>query len=323
MTKIYRFSAENLCLTVIILSFVSFIWAREIQDNPSAANRIIEEKEGKTKNKEVKSDFETIKLEADGIRDIADNKKKAGNVLPERSSVNGAFTLPKRFKQPENKSGKLNFFDTEEESRLNNPAKQSDDVAEWEIPRGSIEYGVEFGYAPDIATWMSGPKIWDISGHKQLAVSVRWGRILGTKGFVTFSYAFEFAPISLAIGNEVINKDYTPGSTTQQPTKRETTYGFHINPASFRFIFLPQWRLRPFIGSGIGPAYHVKPVPIPEGSRWNLLIDFQIGGQYMLSKTRAVQFGYRYYHLSNVYLSDYNPGYNTNMYFIGYSIFKK
>jgi len=170
---------------------------------------------------------------------------------------------------------------------------------------------------------MSGPKVWDISGHRQQLGSLRWGRILGTKGIVTFSWAFEFIPLSLAIGNEVTNKNYTPGSTTQSPTKRETTYGFTINPASFRFIFFPKFRLRPFIGSGIGPSYHFKSIPIASGTKWNLMIDFQIGGQYMLSEKKAIQFGYRYFHLSNLYLAAYNPGYNTNVYFVGYSIFKK
>jgi opacity protein-like surface antigen len=194
--------------------------------------------------------------------------------------------------------------------------------AKWEIEGGSTEYGVEIGYAHEIATWMSGPKPWDIRGHRQFLASVRYGRILGTRGIVTFSYAIEFIPISLAIGNQTENKEFRTNPNVA-PTKRTTNYGFAINPTSFRFIFFPKLRLRPFIFAGLGASYHIKPVPIESGTKWNMQFDFGVGGQYMLSKTKAVQFGYRYYHLSNVYLSNYNPGYNTNVFFVGYSVFKK
>lgn len=196
------------------------------------------------------------------------------------------------------------------------------DVKKWEIAENSVEYGIEGGFAPDIATWMSGPKPWDISGHKHFLASLRWGKILGTRGIVTYSYAIEFVPLSVAIGNQTENKEHRTNPLAP-PTKRTNNFGAAINPTSFRFIFFPQYRLRPFIFSGLGISYHLKPVPVESGTKWNLAWDFGFGGQYMLSKTKAIQFGYRYYHLSNVYLSNYNPGYNSNVYFVGYSIFKK
>ena len=291
------------CQILILLSLASAGFSQET--NPSI-NGIINEENNSDEKTSVLKKFENpgVKLNGEPQIDFELDLKKSQKFIPPRYFVE---------EETEKKTEKI------EEVRESRRQREFG----WRIPRGAIEYGGEFGFAPNIALWMSGPKPWDISGHKQLVASVRWGRILGTKGLVTFSYAFEVAPISLAIGNEVVNKNFTPGSTTEPPTKRETTYGFHINPASFRFIFFPKYRLRPFLGSGIGPAFHLKTVPIPAGSKWNLMIDMQGGLQYMLSETRAIQFGYRYYHLSNMYLSDYNPGYNTNVYFFGYSIFKK
>lgn len=320
---INKFPVKSLCLVFLLTGFVSVINAQEINDDSLVKTLKFEGKVQETENEPIKPEVHPLAT----TEEISD---KIEIPLSEKTLAEKLSDFDKKYSQPENNPQKPEFFGNIKKPirnyspRQDEETTQADDdkTAKWEIPRGSVEYGAEFGYAPNIATWMSGPKIWDISGHKQLVASVRWGRILGTKGIVTFSYAIEFAPISLAIGNEVVNENFTPGSLMQPPTKRETTYGVHINPASFRFIFFPKLRLRPFIGSGIGPSYHLKNVPIPSGTKWNLMIDFQIGGQYMLSKKRAVQFGYRYFHLSNVYLSDFNPGYNTNMYFFGYSIFK-
>ncbi len=192
----------------------------------------------------------------------------------------------------------------------------------WVIPDGATEYGVEVGFAPTLATWMSGPKYYDIKDRQHLLGSLRWGKILGTRAFVTYSWAIEIEPINIAFGNEVSNPKYLVGSVGEPPRKREATIGIGINPASFRFIFFPQYRLRPMLGAGFGLVRHYKRVPTVEGTKFNFQADFQIGGQYMLKENKALNFGYRYYHLSNLYLFNFNPGYNVNMFFVGYSVFK-
>lgn len=192
----------------------------------------------------------------------------------------------------------------------------------WVIPDGATEYGVEFGFAPQVATWMSGPKYYDTSDRQHLLGSVRWGKILGTRAFVTYSWAIEIQPINIALGNEVDNPRYLAGSVGEPRRNYEATYGVGINPASFRFMFFPQYRLRPMLGAGFGIVRHLKRVPTVEGTKFNFQADFQIGGQYMLKENKALNFGYRYYHLSNLYLFNFNPGYNVNMFFVGYSVFK-
>lgn len=218
---------------------------------------------------------------------------------------------------------KFDFPEPEDQTKKKAQTDAQNNRNRWVLPRGTIEYGAEIGYANEIATWMSGPKYYDIRGHRHLLGSFRWGRILGNKGIVTVSWAVEFVPINIAIGNEVDNPRFMPGSTTETPTRRENTFGVGINPASFRFIFFPKWRLRPQIGAGIGLTRHFNRVPTIDGTKGNVHIDFQIGGQYMISERRALNFGYKYYHLSNVYLAQRNPGYNVNMFFVGYSIFKR
>jgi len=324
LKNVFKFSRENTCRIIIFFSFVSLGYAQETKVNKFVGTQTnIVEAIGKIRTNEKTSG---LKAEQPLYKTKVEEEKIKMPEAGEAVSLAG-FMVKKDFSFDRKvDSAKTDTFadkkNADKSVKIKDDSKQ-ENREPWKIPRGSIEYGAEFGFAPNIATWLTGGKVWDTSGHKHLAASLRWGRILGTNGNVTFNYAAEFIPLSLTIGNEVVNKNYTPGSTTQSPTKRETTYGFVISPANFRFIFFPRFRLRPFLGSAVGGSYHLKNIPIPSGTKWNLMIDFQIGGQYMMSEKKAIQFGYRYFHLSNVYLANYNPGYNVNMFFIGYSIFKK
>jgi hypothetical protein len=319
----FGFSRESLCEIIIFFSLVFSSYAQETKINKLVAIQTdVEESIDK-----IGANKETPNVKTEWLPD----ETKVEEKLKMLNAAQKISLSELKVKEDFSFSRKANLAKTDTFANKKNTDESAEIVEEykqenpepWKIPRGSIEYGAEVGFAPNIATWLTGEKEWDTSRHKHLAASVRWGRILGSKGNVTFSYAAEFIPLSLAIDNEVVNENFTSGSTTQSPTKRETTYGFVINPINFRFIFFPKYRLRPFVGSALGGSYHLKNVPIPSGTKWNLMTDFQIGGQYMLSEKKAIQFGYRYFHLSNVYLSDFNPGYNVNMFFIGYSIFKK
>jgi hypothetical protein len=209
----------------------------------------------------------------------------------------------------------------EDKNKAGNKAARNE-REKWVIPRGATEKGVEVGYGVNIATWLRGPRIYDIRGLRHFLGSVRWGKVLGTKGIVTFSWAIEIIPINVAIRNEVANEKYTTGSGAS-PTKRENTFGFAVNPASFRFTFFPKLRLRPQLGGGIGITHHFNRVPTTQGTRTNAQWDFQFGAQYMFKQDKAINFGYRYYHISHTKFIPPNPAYNVNVIFVGFSTFKK
>lgn len=42
----------------------------------------------------------------------------------------------------------------------------------------------------------------------------------------------------------------------------------------------------------------------------------------MLRDKKAVSFGYKYQHLSNGYRADDNPGFDSNIFYVGFSFFK-
>jgi opacity protein-like surface antigen len=199
------------------------------------------------------------------------------------------------------------------------------EVENWRLKRGAKELGFEFGFAPTQPTFFSGRKEYDTDGRKFALGSIRFGRVIGTAKGVTFEYIFEAIPISFALKNEVENPDYDNDGETKKesPTMRRTTYSIGIQPAGFRFIFMPSKRLKPYVQTGAGFIFSRKPIPVPESPSYNFAADFGGGLMYSVTRQHTVNFGYRYFHISNMNIGEINPGYNANIFYIGMSFFSK
>ncbi len=213
------------------------------------------------------------------------------------------------------------------------PAADSEDVPtpeeldenKWKLKRGAIEVGAEIGFAPMQPTFLSGHKEYDTTGRKFVSMNVQVGRVIGTVKGITYEYLFDVSPVNFAIQNEIVNPEYvseeeTPDTT---PTIRENTYGFSFQPAKFRFTFMPKRRLKPYLEAGAGFLFTSKPIPVPESPRYNFIGDFGGGLMYHIKPRQAVRFGYRYFHVSNMNIGEINPGYNANIFYVGYSWFSK
>ena len=206
------------------------------------------------------------------------------------------------------------------------PAQESEDTKEnWKLERGSKEWSLEFGYAPMQPTFLSGREEYDTKGRKLVLGSFRWGRVFGTVKGVTYEYLFEAMPVTYAIRNEVRNPSYKDDGSggSKYTTLRENTYGAAIHPAGFRFVFLPKRRVKPFVQTSAGFIFTKKPVPVPESPGYNFSGDFGAGVMYSLDRQRTINFGYRYFHISNMNIGEVNPGYNANVFYLSYSSFYK
>lgn len=196
----------------------------------------------------------------------------------------------------------------------------------YRLTRGTKEYLFEPGVAPWKPSHFAGPEEFDTSHRKMAFANFRLGRVIGTKGNVSYSYLFGFMPLTVAFRNEIPNPVYVSQQTTPgvERTIRTTTYGVGITPANFRFLFRANKRVKPFAQAGAGLVMYNHPMPIPETRRFNLTGDFGGGVMIHSSPDRAWTIGYRYFHISNGNLTEkvYNVGYNANSIYLGYSIFK-
>ena len=204
-------------------------------------------------------------------------------------------------------------------------AQGTNENHDWKLERGSKEFALEFGYAPTQPTFLSGREEYDTRGRRFALASFRWGRVIGTTKGITFEYLLEAMPVTFAIKNEVTKPGYKPDDKSGKAsyTVRENTYGAAIHPAGFRFVFLPKRRIKPYIQTSAGFIFTKKPVPVPQSPTYNFSGDFGGGLLYSLDKRNTVNFGYRYFHISNMNIGEINPGYNANVFYIGYSSFYK
>lgn len=196
---------------------------------------------------------------------------------------------------------------------------------DWTLTRGAKEVGFEFGVSPTQPTFLSGHEEYDTAGRKFAFGSFRLGRVIGTVKGVTYQYFFEVVPVSYAIKNEVRNEKFKSSTETpsEPDTIRKNTYSFAVQPAGFRFVFLPKKRLKPFVKASAGFIFSRKPIPVPESPNYNFAADFGAGIMYHVTRRHTINFGYRYFHISNMNIGEVNPGYNANVFYFGYSVFTK
>lgn len=260
----------------------------------------------------------------ESLRAAEDSETESGFIEPAQTpSEAGIFTKKK-----------TNFF-APREPVTRKPAGTTEQRAgaqngqpNYKHRRGAIEYNFELGIAPFPPTHFAGPSEYDRSGRRMTTIDIRIARTIGTAKGVSFAYMFGVTPLVVAFKNEVRNPAYISPTATPNvyPTVRETTYGFGISPANFRFTFLPKRRVKPFIKLGAGGIYFNKSLPIPAAGRYHFMGDWG-GGLMIHSKKNPKRFlsiGYRYFHISNanIYGKENNPGYNANTFYLGFSFFK-
>jgi hypothetical protein len=198
----------------------------------------------------------------------------------------------------------------------------------YRLRRGAKNIEIVPGYAPMQPVFFSGRKEYNTDGRRLSMMNVRWTRTIGTRRGITYQYFFELTPLAVAFNNEVKNPKFvsekeTPG---EAKTMRKTAYGFGFQPANFRFIFMPRKRVKPFVQIGAGMIFFNRKMPVPEATSYNFTGDFG-GGLYIVTDRegggKAVTLSYRYFHISNFNTSEFNPGYNANVFSIGYSFSRR
>jgi len=193
----------------------------------------------------------------------------------------------------------------------------------YKLKRGAKEINLELGFSPFQPTFFA-EKEYDTAGRKFMLATFRFGRVIGTAKGVTSEYLFEVTPLAISFKNEVKNKNYVSPQQTPNiaPTRRKTTFGFGFQPAVFRFIFMPEKRLKPFVQTGVGMMFTNNPLLVPDATSYNFTGDFGGGLQFYTEPKKAITFGYRYFHISNFNTTNFNPGYNANIFNIGFSYFR-
>lgn len=214
----------------------------------------------------------------------------------------------------------------------NTLTKTSGSVLEEKMPQTSTEsdfnekneLSVWGGFAPDMPRVFGGSRP---SSYGQLAL--RYSRRIATSESLALKYTVDFIPLA------VINYDRRPIIQTAPNTfvvqpDSTTNYAFGLTPVGFQLHFRRQAKIQPFISANAGLLIFNKTIPddrslvFPErnGKHLNFTLAGGGGVDFLTDAGRTFTLGFKFHHISNASSGNINPGFDQNLFYVGYT-FKK
>jgi hypothetical protein len=101
-------------------------------------------------------------------------------------------------------------------------------------------------------------------------------------------------------------------------TRQQRAYGGGFAPVGLKWNFAPRGRYRPYLEFNGGAMFTQKNVPSGHTSSFNFTAALGPGVMIALTRTQAMSFAVRAWHLSNAYIGADNPSFNTVQFVVGY-----
>lgn len=115
-----------------------------------------------------------------------------------------------------------------------------------------------------------------------------------------------------------------PAAVLLQPRNGETpghgVYGFAVMPVGVVAEFARRRRVHPFAEFMGGVIASTEPIPYraANATGLNFIFDFGGGLEWTIGKRSGLRFGYRLAHISNAGTTNFNPGVDNNVVYVGY-----
>jgi hypothetical protein len=150
-------------------------------------------------------------------------------------------------------------------------------------------------------------------------VAFRYARRFNFSDKFNVKYTADAVPVAM-LNYPDVNITFPPPVFTVTPT-RPTRYGFGVAPIGGQINFRPRKKYQPFIGTSGGLLYMNKRTPNYSGTRFQYTADIGGGVEIRLKDKKALTVGYKYYHISNGDRGVANPGFDNNLFYVGYTFF--
>ncbi|HWS88725.1 MAG TPA: acyloxyacyl hydrolase [Pyrinomonadaceae bacterium] len=147
-------------------------------------------------------------------------------------------------------------------------------------------------------------------------VAFRYARVMARGENMALKYTLDAVPVA-SLSFPVF--EATAGGVREV---RRTITGAGLAPVGFQVNFRRRERVQPFAQVSGGFLYFGERVPHAGGAQFNFTGDVGGGVQWKTGARRAWTVGYRYHHVSNGYRADVNPGFDSNLFYVGFSIFR-
>lgn len=172
------------------------------------------------------------------------------------------------------------------------------------------EFGVWMGYSPHSFV-LQGTSV-----HRQLfLLNLEYARRVLVHGPLTLKYTADVVPVALEMQPTTFYIVHE--KVLKNPAG--TVFGAGANPFGLQ-LNLGHKKLQPFVNSSAGFLYFTRQVPAPASSQFNFTFNFGGGVQLFTRSLRSFTIGYKYHHLSNAETGTINPGIDSNVIYVGFSI---
>lgn len=196
------------------------------------------------------------------------------------------------------------------------PETLKEESADYQLRPGMNEFGVFVGGGPAISTF-TGLLQSEAQDRYFIQTGFRYGRTFHVGETGALQYIVEATPLNLAFGNIS-----APDPAAPAVRRRNTAYGVGIAPIGIRYVFRPQKKVKVFAAVNLGMILFNEDVPVPGSSKFNFTTGIDAGAMIWSRNSRAVTLGMKFTHISNASTADLNPGVNSAVFYIGYSVFK-
>jgi hypothetical protein len=190
-------------------------------------------------------------------------------------------------------------------------------------PQGGV-YGFERSVT-EFGFWgggsVGGPTLIGTTDETRLGLfAFRYARVLSRGYNLAFKYTLDvpFAQLSYP-STHVVS---TPSAGSGILRERKNITGAGLSPVGFQVNFRRREHVQPFVQASGGFLYFGERIPDSDGARLNFTTDFGGGVEWKKGARRSWTFGYRYHHVSNGYRAVVNPGFDSNLFYAGFSIFR-
>lgn len=173
------------------------------------------------------------------------------------------------------------------------------------------------GYAPAVRTFDVGGRTWE--GQYGMA-ALRYSRRFNNSSWLNIKYTVDAIPVAVLHYPDIVRTPSLVGGTPAPPVRvKETRYAFGASPFGLQFNFRPKKKVQPFLGLSLAALVFNKTTPNGLGKKLNFGSEGGAGIEYRLSNKKALTFGYKFYHISNASRGEINPGYDAQMFYMGYT----
>jgi hypothetical protein len=147
-------------------------------------------------------------------------------------------------------------------------------------------------------------------------LAFRYARVLARGDSLALKYTLDAVPVAV-----MSFPSFDPSAASPREVRRKIT-GAGLSPVGFQLNFRRRERVQPFAQGSGGFLYFGERIPDERGAQFNFTADFGGGVEWKTGARRAWTAGYRYHHVSNGYRADVNPGFDSNLFYVGFSIFR-